>query len=242
MKRVVGFFLGILLLFSFVKNASADCKNKGLLGCGSGYNQCNNPTTCCSSLSECAQYNTTGCTQVGSNQTSCESSQPVACNQQMPNAGNIRRFCCDTQAACDAKKENIQQEITSKLAKPGDSNDVFCPGDKTEINTAIGCIHVLGGTESFLGDVLKWAVGVGGGIAFLLIVYASFLIMSSAGNPERLKAGQELLTSAISGLILLVLSIFVLKFIGIDILGLNQFGFGGQSTTQTGGGGSTFKK
>lgn len=73
---------------------------------------------------------------------------------------------------------------------------------------------------------MRWSVGIGGGIAFLLIVYAGFLIMTSAGNPERLKAGQELLTSAISGLILLILSIFVLRFIGIDILGLGAFGFG----------------
>lgn len=93
-------------------------------------------------------------------------------------------------------------------------------------DTAIGCINVLGGPSAFLGDLLKWAVGIGGGIAFLLIVYAGFLIMTAAGNPERLKAGQELITSAIFGLILLVFSVFVLKFIGIDILGLCNFGFG----------------
>lgn len=100
------------------------------------------------------------------------------------------------------------------------------PCGDTAIDTAIGCINVLGGQEAFLGDLLRWAVGIGGGIAFLLIVYAGFMVMSSAGNPERLKAGQELLTSAISGLILLIFSIFILKFIGIDILGLDRFGFG----------------
>ncbi len=94
------------------------------------------------------------------------------------------------------------------------------------INTAIGCLSVLDGQEAFLGAILKWGVGVGGGIAFLLIVYSGFMIMSSAGDPERLKAGQELLTSAISGLILLIFSIFILRFIGIDILGLGAFGFG----------------
>lgn len=69
-------------------------------------------------------------------------------------------------------------------------------------------------------------MGIGGGIAFLLILYSGFMIMSATGNPERLKAGQELLTSAISGLILLIFSVFILKFIGIDILGLCKFGFG----------------
>lgn len=94
------------------------------------------------------------------------------------------------------------------------------------IDTAIGCLDVLSTPEAFLGQLLKWAIGVGGGIAFLLIVYASFMIMTSAGMPDRVKAGQELLTSAISGLILLIFSIFVLRFIGVDILELNKFGFG----------------
>ena len=62
-----------------------------------------------------------------------------------------------------------------------------------------------------------------GGIAFLLIVYAGFMIMSSSGNPDRLKAGQELMTSAISGIVLLVLSIFVLRVIGVDILKIPGF-------------------
>lgn len=106
----------------------------------------------------------------------------------------------------------------------GSTSDVLC--QTGGINTAIGCLQVLGGQDQFLGAILKWAVGVGGGIAFLLIVYAGFMIMSAAGSPDRLKAGQELLTSAISGLILLVFSIFILKFIGVDILGLDSFGFG----------------
>ena len=87
------------------------------------------------------------------------------------------------------------------------------------INTAIGCIPV-GNTNQFMGWILGWAVGVGGGIAFLLIVYASFMVMTSQGVPDRLKAGQELLTSAISGLIMLIFSVFILNFIGIDILGI----------------------
>lgn len=90
-----------------------------------------------------------------------------------------------------------------------------------EVESAIGCIPV-GDTNQFMGWILGWAVGVGGGIAFLLIVYASFMIMTSQGIPDRLKAGQELLTSAISGLIMLIFSVFILKFIGIDILGLNN--------------------
>lgn len=168
---------------------------------------------------------TAACTQVGSNVTTCTGTQTFECSQNYPTPGRIDRFCCDTQADCNEKKEEIQTTIDDRLADPaGDPRS----GCSNGINTAIGCINVLSesGPETFLGQLLKWAVGIGGGIAFLLIIYASFMIMTSSGNPERLKAGQELLTSAISGLILLVLSVFILKFIGIDILGLDQFGFG----------------
>jgi hypothetical protein len=112
-------------------------------------------------------------------------------------------------------------QLTSTQVK---AEDVLCQGGG--INTAIGCLQVLGGQDQFLGAILKWAVGVGSGVAFLLILYSGFMIMSATGSPDRLKAGQELLTSALSGLILLVFSIFILKFIGIDILGLGAFGFG----------------
>ena len=122
--------------------------------------------------------------------------------------------------------------VTSPGAPSPSSSPVLCTptGGTTDsgVSTAIGCVPILGsnGQTDFLSFVLKWAVGVGGGIAFLLILYGGFMVMTSAGNPERLKAGQELLTSAISGLILLIFSVFILRFIGIDILGLNAFGFG----------------
>jgi hypothetical protein len=118
-----------------------------------------------------------------------------------------------------------QFNVTGKASvTSGGAGDVLC--GSSGINTAIGCIDVLGSREAFLGQILGWAIGVGGGIAFLLIVYAGFMIMTSSGNPERLKAGQELLTSAISGIILLIFSIMVLNLIGVKILRLDQFGFG----------------
>lgn len=112
-----------------------------------------------------------------------------------------------------------------RLVKAVSSDPKFCNIARTELNTAIGCIPVFDQSE-FLSFILRWGVGVGGGIAFALMLYAGFIIMTGSGNPERLKAGQELLTSAIAGLILLIFSVFILRFIGIDILGLDAFGFG----------------
>lgn len=107
-------------------------------------------------------------------------------------------------------------------ATPALASSPLCTDGKS-IYTAIGCVP-FNDTNALVGFILGWAIGIGGGIAFLLMISAGFMIMTSQGNPERLKAGQELMTSAIAGIIMLVFSVFILKFIGVDILGLPGFG------------------
>lgn len=92
------------------------------------------------------------------------------------------------------------------------------------IDTAIGCISTsvdtTSGQDTFFGSVIKIAVGLGGGLALLLMLYGVFIVTTSAGIPDKLKEGQEVITSAISGLIFIILSVFLLNLIGINILGL----------------------
>ena len=97
--------------------------------------------------------------------------------------------------------------------------DPTCGENGGGIDTAIGCIPVEN-PEDFIGYILGWAIGVGGGIAFLLIVVAGLQIMTAQGQPDKLQAGRELLTSAISGLIMLIFSVFILRIIGVNILGI----------------------
>lgn len=93
----------------------------------------------------------------------------------------------------------------------------------THVWTAIGCLNA-GNPTRLVGQLLGWAVGVGGGIAFLLIVYAGFQIATAAGDPKRVQAARELLVSAITGLLLIVFSIFLLNLIGFKLLDLGRFG------------------
>lgn len=96
--------------------------------------------------------------------------------------------------------------------------------------TAVGCLGKSttdSGTSSvndFLKSFLSIGIGAGGGIAFLLILFSGFQTMTSAGNPEKLHAAKELMTAAISGLFLIIFSIFLLKLIGVDILQIPGFG------------------
>jgi len=48
-------------------------------------------------------------------------------------------------------------------------------------------------------------------------------MQSSQGNPEKLKKSQDMITSCIMGLMLIIFSIFILKLIGVDILKIPGF-------------------
>ncbi|MEK7577537.1 MAG: hypothetical protein AAB492_02875 [Patescibacteria group bacterium] len=89
--------------------------------------------------------------------------------------------------------------------------------------TAFGCVGEGGNPSDFITKFLSLGIGIGGGIAFLLILVSGFQTMTSVGNPEKLHAAKELLGGAISGLLLIIFSIFILKIIGVDILGIPGF-------------------
>lgn len=89
------------------------------------------------------------------------------------------------------------------------------------VATAIGCIH----TEplQFAQDLLKFVLGISGGLAFLMMLLGAFQMLTSAGNPETLNAGKSRLTSAIIGLLLVIFTLLLLQIIGFDILHLPGF-------------------
>lgn len=119
-------------------------------------------------------------------------------------------------ASCNANCGLLQPVV------PPPPKGIFCSGEN-RINTAIGCIPIFS-EEGFFGFILVWAIGIGGGIAFLLIIAAGFAIITSQGDPKRLQGGKDLLTAAVGGLFLLIFSIFLLRLIGVEILKIPEFG------------------
>jgi hypothetical protein len=121
---------------------------------------------------------------------------------------------------CMNKYQNEQINGTTP-ATTGNPYDPFCIQGKPEsgVNTALGCVDVSS-PDKFVTVLLRIATGIGGGLALALILYGVFIVTTSAGSPDKLKAGSEIITSAVIGLVFILLSIFLINLIGINILGI----------------------
>jgi|SRR3989344_3777183 len=96
------------------------------------------------------------------------------------------------------------------------------PNKWTGITSALGCVPT--DPKQLIPAILKLATGAAGGIAFLLMIMGAFQMITSAGNPDALKAGQGRFTAAIIGLLFVIFSVLLLQIIGVDILDIPGFG------------------
>jgi hypothetical protein len=155
-------------------------------------------------------------------------------------------YICKNDAYCDEGSDNCKLCVEvepgiKRCTDPswGGGTYNLCQGNQECTNclgggnswTALGCLKTSN-SQDFVAWILKFAIGIGGGIAFLLIIWGGFQIILSAGNPEKVKAGKEIITAAIAGLLLIIFSVFILRLIGYDIIGIPGF-----TQIQTGGGG-----
>ncbi len=90
--------------------------------------------------------------------------------------------------------------------------------------SGIGCVYFGDWQEFFEKNIFGTLIGLAGFIALICIIYSAFQLQLSQGNPEKIKKAQELLTSCIVGLMLIIFSVFILKVIGVDILRIPGFG------------------
>lgn len=89
------------------------------------------------------------------------------------------------------------------------------------ISTAIGCVPT--DPQKLIQGLFRVAIGAGGAVALLLMIGGAFQFITSAGNPEAVKKGSEMFTSAIVGLLIIVMATMLLKIIGVDILSIPGF-------------------
>jgi hypothetical protein len=83
-------------------------------------------------------------------------------------------------------------------------------------------IGALIGEEGFISAIVNIAVPAAILCLIVLVVYAGYMLISSQGNPDKLKEGKEVLTNAIIGFFVIVLSTVILLLIS-DGLGLDIY-------------------
>lgn len=101
------------------------------------------------------------------------------------------------------------------------SNDLKNP--ETEgLWTAFGCVKTS--KEGIVVSFIRIGLGISGGFVLLSILYGAFLITTSSGDIKRVQEGQEMVTSAVMGLLFVIFSIIILRFIGVSLLQIPGFG------------------
>lgn len=170
----------------------------------------------CSTNADCG-----GTTCRGANEVKCTG--VCACPESKCNDGTDCRGafagCIDAvqgqwcAGTCQFSEEDPALKNLASQKVQGD-----CSQEKT-IQTAIGCIpyDAISGTVRFF---IAWGLGVTGGVVILTIIAGAFQIMTSSGDPTKLNGGKELVVSALSGLLMLIFCIFLLRLIGVNVLGL----------------------
>lgn len=95
-------------------------------------------------------------------------------------------------------------------------------GKCTQVQTAIGPINTEPAT--FIASLFSFILGISGGIAVLIIMYAGYLFLTSRGNAEAIQRGREMIVAAIVGLLFIIFSFVILETITGTVLDLPNFG------------------
>lgn len=126
-------------------------------------------------------------------------------------------LCAVNYLSCGGKICCITANGESAELKCLKANGIAC--DNGYLKTAIGCLPI-GSKNDFISFILKIGVGLAGGFFILMAISGGVRIIVSQGNPKKLQAGKDIITSAITGVIFIIFGIFILRFIGVDILGV----------------------
>ncbi|HVT01217.1 MAG TPA: hypothetical protein VHE53_03215 [Patescibacteria group bacterium] len=123
---------------------------------------------------------------------------------------------------------NSDRNDLDDQANPDAGQPPCAPGalDKTNkncsaVNTAIGNIETT--PQGFINSMFRFVLMLAGFGGIIILIYSGYLLMRSQGDKEKVAAARETITSAILGILFIVLSIVILEIIGVDILRIPGF-------------------
>ena len=77
-------------------------------------------------------------------------------------------------------------------------------------------------TRALIDRVVQIAVPLAVISVVVLVVYSAYILMSSQGNPDKIKDGKEVMTNAIIGFLFILLSVAILLLLS-ETLGLEIY-------------------
>ncbi len=87
-----------------------------------------------------------------------------------------------------------------------------------DCDTAFGILST--DPTSFTGSLINIAIGIAGGIALIIMVRGAIKILMASGDPQKIQDGRDLMVAAVAGLLFLIFSVLIIRFLGQDLLGI----------------------
>jgi hypothetical protein len=142
---------------------------------------------------------------------------------------------------CEAGEGMIQSRDSLACPNDCDKDEIFRTCDQVPSNlpardacvtcekdgglwTAIGCIPVSNGPIPLVTALLNLGMSLGGGVALLRMLLASFTLSTAGGDVKRASEAKETFVSAVSGLFFIIFSVSLMKFIAVTVLRIPGFG------------------
>jgi hypothetical protein len=97
-----------------------------------------------------------------------------------------------------------------------------CMANK-QLWTGAGCIPFGTGT-GLVRSLIVLGLGITGTVVVLMTLYGAFMFSTSRGDPKQVDEAKSAITSAIMGAFFIIFSVTILRFIGVTILQLPDFG------------------
>ena len=71
------------------------------------------------------------------------------------------------------------------------------------------------GLNVFVGNFYNWSIGAGAALAIMMLIYAGYVMITSAGVPERVGFAKEIIVGSLTGLALLIGAKLILNILSI---------------------------
>lgn len=84
--------------------------------------------------------------------------------------------------------------------------------------SGIGCVPMQNIGSFITGLIYKIGIGLAGAFTVLCSIYSAVRMQTSMGDAEAISSSRKALMSCLSGLALIILVVFIVRFIGADVL------------------------